>query len=151
MYEIVFSNNLKLNWRNDTLVVVRDLCANTRRSKHLHMFTCSYKTVKEFQDERTLAFSPRLLRTLSILETVLYSIFFRRNLNLFSNSLEMKNYFWVVLLTAAIIECNFSSGAPSPQTEDMLETLYKLDRLYSSVARPRYVYLPITYSRYSGA
>lgn len=45
---------------------------------------------------------------------------------------------WLTVLAAImILENNKSDAAPNPQAEDMLNTLLKLDRMYSSVARPR--------------
>lgn len=49
--------------------------------------------------------------------------------------------FWLLALLAVILmESNWTKAAPSPQTEDMLKTLLELDRMYSAIARPRYVY-----------
>lgn len=45
---------------------------------------------------------------------------------------------WLALVAAVVLlETSKSEAAPNPQAEDMLNTLLKLDRMYSSVARPR--------------
>lgn len=60
----------------------------------------------------------------------------------FGTSLKMRwsgsGLWWLVLLAAVmILEDTKTEAAPNPQPDDVLNTLLKLDRIYSSVARPR--------------
>ncbi|GJQ73917.1 hypothetical protein Trydic_g18851 [Trypoxylus dichotomus] len=52
--------------------------------------------------------------------------------------MRSSSFWWLALLAVIVMENNWTSAAPSPQTEDMLKTLLELDRMYSAIARPRF-------------